>query len=139
MLKAVFFAAVLSAAPACFADESLDVTALSNGFRAEGNLGEVLPDENLNAIATRFAGDMRMRNYFSHRSPDGATMVTRLRDGGAVYRAAGENIAKGQKSPRAVMTAWMNSPGHRANIMNGRYHRIGIGHAGDYWVMILTD
>lgn len=140
MLKSSFLiAAIALAGSFAQADDVLDVTALSNQVRGQQGLGSVVPDQTLNAIADRFAADMQTRNYFSHTSPDGNTMVARLRAGGAPFAAAGENIAWGQKSPSAVMTAWMNSPGHRRNIMNGKYHRMGVGHVGTYWVMVLTD
>jgi uncharacterized protein YkwD len=50
-----------------------------------------------------------------------------MRDFGVTYKAAGENIAKGQRTPQEVVTAWMNSPGHRANILNKRFTHIGVG------------
>ena len=65
---------------------------------------------------------------FSHTRPDGSNFTTALTAAGVTYRAAGENIAYGQKSAGQVMQDWMNSAGHRANIMNGNFTSIGIGH-----------
>lgn len=123
-----------------FSPDAEVVSELSNEHReVVANAEDLSLDGTLSEIARNFAQDMKDRGYFSHRSPEGETMTSRLREGGAVYRAAGENIARGQKSPEVVMRAWMNSPGHRANIMNARYRRIGVGRAGDHWVMLLTD
>lgn len=119
--------------------ENLKLTALTNRYREEENLGAVRLDPQLSQIALLFARDMMNRNYFDHVTPDGVTMSERLQNGHILFRAAGENIAKGQRDEDAVMIAWMNSPGHRRNIMNGRYGKIGFAHMGPYWVMELTD
>lgn len=75
------------------------------------------------------------RNYFSHVSQDGRKFDTRIRNAG-YPSPGGENIAKGHTSPTAVMTAWMNSTGHRANILNCTFTTIGVGFdaRGNYWV-----
>lgn len=119
--------------------ENLRVTALSNQYRGGQGLGALRLDAGLSQVALEFAQDMMNRNYFDHVTPDGGTMSERLENGHIVFRAAGENIAKGQRDADAVMTAWMNSPGHRRNIMNGNYGKIGLAHVGPYWVMELTD
>ena len=61
-----------------------------------------------------------------------------MKDFGVSYRSAGENIAMGQRTPSEVVTAWMNSPGHRANILNSSFTRIGVGYvpAGNYWTQM---
>jgi len=64
--------------------------------------------------------------YFSHSRPDGSSCFTALAEQGAAYAACGENIASGYATPSAVMAVWMNSPGHRANIL-GNYNRLGVG------------
>lgn len=78
---------------------------------------------------------------FSHTRPDGSDFYTVLKAAGITYQSAGENIAYGQTSPEQVMNAWMNSSGHRANILNGNYTSIAVAHyqsgAGvDYWVQL---
>ncbi len=80
---------------------------------------------------------------FSHTRPNGTSFVTALKEAGVSYRGAGENIAWGQKTPEQVMEAWMNSSGHRANIMNAKYTSIGVGYypnaAGrNYWSQLFT-
>lgn len=80
---------------------------------------------------------------FSHTRPDGRKFSTVLTDNGIRFNGAGENIAWGQKSPEQVMDAWMNSEGHRANILNARFTKIGVGHYQDaagrnYWVQLFT-
>ena len=79
---------------------------------------------------------------FSHTRPDGSECFTALQAVGAKYSGAGENIAYGQKTPQEVVNAWMNSPGHRANIMNGNFTTIGVGcyKSGNtyYWSQFFT-
>ncbi len=93
----------------------------------------------LAGVAETKAEDMRDKNYFSHTSPTYGSPFDMMKQFGISYTAAGENIAKGQKTPESVMSAWMNSPGHRANIMNSNYEQIGVGYVTDsngttYWV-----
>ena len=83
---------------------------------------------------------MVKRNYFSHTSPDGTTFVTRAKAAGYTS-PIGENIAWGYRTPEAVMTAWMNSPGHRANILNCKAKAVGVGLARKadgtpYWTQV---
>ena len=88
--------------------------------------------------ATAGCRDMARRRYFSHTTPDGITFAQRIRAQGYTGSRIGENIAAGYPTASAVMTAWMKSPGHRANILNCRYTVIGVGSAiggpyGYYW------
>ena len=81
------------------------------------------------------------KNYFSHTSPTYGSPFDMMKSFGISYTAAGENIAKGQNSPQSVMNAWMNSSGHRANILNKSYNQIGVGVAKDsrgnlYWTQM---
>ena len=80
---------------------------------------------------------------FSHTRPDGRKFSTALTEAGVSYRGAGENIAWGQKTPEQVMEAWMNSEGHRANILNEKYTSIGVGYYSNangvnYWSQLFT-
>ncbi len=84
----------------------------------------------LNRAAQRHADDMFSRGYFSHVSLDGTQLMQRVQNAGFTGNMVAENIAKGQKSSQDVMHSWMNSPGHRANILNCSYTFIGIGIGG---------
>ena len=77
-------------------------------------------------VARAHSRDMAERDYFSHRGKDGRTPFKRMRDGGVDYRAAAENIAINSSADSAAK-AWMNSKGHRTNILNGTYSRTGMG------------
>ena len=82
----------------------------------------------LRNAAIEHCKDMHVRNFFDHINPDGETPADRVKRHGIYsFNAVGENIAKGQTSPEEVMEAWMNSPGHRANILSEDFHFIGIG------------
>ena len=80
---------------------------------------------------------------FSHTRPDGRHFTTALKEAGVNYRGAGENIAWGQKTPEQVMQGWLNSAGHRANILNAKYTSIGVGfytnaNGVNYWSQLFT-
>ena len=118
------------------------VLKLVNEERAKAGL----PALTLHAGATRAAQQRagEIETSFSHTRPDGSNFTTALTAAGVSYRAAGENIAYGQKTAKQVMQDWMNSAGHRANIMNANYSSIGIGHyknaAGvDYWTQLFIN
>jgi hypothetical protein len=82
--------------------------------------------------------DMRAQNYFSHTSLDGRSPFQRMSDNGYVYSSAAENIARGQPTPQSVVLAWMNSAGHRANILRTTVNELGVGlsTSGLYWFAI---
>lgn len=116
-----------------------EVLALVNAERAKAGVGALTLDSNAQQAAEIRAAEIRQS--FSHTRPDGRDFGTALTEAGVRYTASGENIAYGQNSPEEVMRGWMNSEGHRANILNGSYTSIGIGHiedaAGtDYWVQL---
>ncbi len=75
-------------------------------------------------------------NYFSHTSPTHGSPFDMLDSYGVQYRTAGENIAQGQRSPETVVDAWMNSQGHRENILNGNFTTIGVGHYQNAWTQL---
>ena len=82
--------------------------------------------------------DMHDKNYFSHTSPTYGSPFEMMKQFGIQYRTAGENIAKGQRSAQEVVNAWMNSAGHRANILNKNFTHIGVGYVadGNYWTQM---
>jgi len=106
-----------------------------NQQRAGAGLGALSVDASLTNIARRRAQDMAANNYFAHTSPTGETAFTLMNGVGYVYAIAGENIARNNypdgESVSVAMSGFMNSPGHRANILDGRYTKVGIGMAVD--------
>ena len=111
---------------------------LLNEQRVRHGLRRLAANPRLSKAARGHAVDMARRNYFSHSSLSGATFLDRIRRSGYLRRArswsAGENIAWGSGplgTPRAIVRAWMRSPGHRANILNRRFRHIGLGVALD--------
>jgi uncharacterized protein YkwD len=106
------------------------VTALVNTERAKAGCGRVRTNEQLRTAARRHSQDMATRNYFSHDSLDGRSPWDRAKAAG-YSQPIGENIAKGQRTPASVMDAWMNSAGHRRNILNCDARAIGVGLAFD--------
>ncbi|AIQ48085.1 hypothetical protein R70723_20875 [Paenibacillus sp. FSL R7-0273] len=110
------------------------VVDLVNKERAAAGLSPVTALDSLNKVAAAKAADMRVNNYFSHTSPTYGSPFDMMKSFGVTYRAAGENIAMGQKTPQEVMTAWMNSAGHRANILSANFNYIGVGFDNNYWV-----
>jgi uncharacterized YkwD family protein len=111
------------------------VLTLTNQERAKGGLKPLATDAPLMASARAKSTDMRSNNYFDHNSPTLGSPFDQMKARGINYRSAAENIAMGQRTPEEVVKGWMNSPGHRANIMNGNYTHIGIGYdaQGHYW------
>ena len=108
------------------------VVALVNSARASAGCGPLRGDARLAAAAQGHSDDMASQGYFSHTSLDGRTFADRVRVAG-YPNPGGENIAQGQRSAQAVHDAWMNSEGHRANILNCSFTAIGVGlHAGSW-------
>ena len=114
------------------------VLALVNQERAAVGCPAVTPDSRLAAAARAHSTDMAANGYVDHTSPDGTDFATRISDTGYRWSAAAENIAMGQRDPAEVMLAWMNSDGHRRNILNCGLSQLGVGLAYDtrdrpYW------
>lgn len=111
------------------------VVALVNEERAANGLAPLTLSEDLSNAARAKSQDMHDNNYFSHTSPTYGSPFDMLKSFGISYNAAGENIAMGYATPDAVMEGWMNSSGHRANILNSAYTQIGVGYVanGNYW------
>jgi uncharacterized protein YkwD len=128
---------VAAAAPV-LSDLLSQVVALTNAERAKAGCGPLTVDSRLTAAAQAHSDDMATRNYFSHTSQDGRTPFQRMAAAGYQFSIAAENIAAGQRTPADVMTGWMNSAGHRANILNCSLKQIGVGYGiggsyGMYW------
>ena len=111
------------------------VVDLVNEARKQNGLNPLTLNTKLSDIARMKSQDMLDKGYFDHNSPTYGTPFQMMTNNGISYRAAGENIAMGYTTPQAVMTAWMNSSGHRANILNASYTQIGVGYVanGNYW------
>ncbi|WP_225834510.1 sigma-70 family RNA polymerase sigma factor [Streptomyces sp. NK08204] len=107
------------------------VVALVNKERAAAGCGPLAQDPQLQKAAQGHSDDMASRDFFDHTNPDGLGPGQRITAAGYRWSAYGENIALGQQTPQAVMDSWMNSPGHRANILNCAFKNIGVGvHTG---------
>ncbi len=123
-------------APPRSQDSSLagQVIDLVNAERADAGCSPVSNESHLAAAAQGHSDDMSARNYFSHTTPEGTTFDQRIRAAG-YDKPGAENIAKGQSNAAKVMDAWMNSEGHRANILNCKLKKIGVGvnTKGMYW------
>ena len=117
------------------------VLAEVNAARAKNGLSALTLDANMNRAAAVRAAEMAQS--FSHTRPNGSRGLTALNEAGVSYRTAGENIASGQQSAQAVVSAWMNSSGHRANILSASFGRMGAGQATiggrTYWVQLFAD
>lgn len=107
------------------------VVELTNAERVKAGLQPFKTHTPLMAAAREKSQDMKDKNYFSHTSPTYGSPFDRLKALGISYKAAGENIAKGQRTAQEVVTAWMNSEGHRANILNANFTHIGVGYVKD--------
>jgi hypothetical protein len=118
-----------------------EVVTATNAERARFGLAALTPEPRLAAAAQAHARDMVARRFFSHDSPDGRSVADRVLAVGYAYRVVAENIAAGQQTAAEVVDGWMNSPGHRANILSRDVAQIGIGFAvgGEYrtmWVQV---
>ncbi|MDZ5474633.1 CAP domain-containing protein [Bacillus sp. 31A1R] len=114
------------------------VVELTNQERAKYGLVGLKIDAALSKVAREKSSDMQRNNYFSHTSPTYGSPFDMMKKFGITYRTAGENIAMGQRTPEEVVKAWMNSEGHRKNILNANFTHIGVGHvaSGNYWTQM---
>ena len=115
-----------------------EVIRLVNEIRVQNGLSALTYNWELSRVARYKSQDMVDNRYFSHTSPTYGTPFQMIRSFGLSYRSAGENIAYGQRTPQAVVNAWMNSSGHRANILSSSYTQIGVGYVanGNYWTQM---
>ncbi|WP_339146092.1 MULTISPECIES: CAP domain-containing protein [unclassified Sutcliffiella] len=119
-------------------ETEMKVIELTNAERRKNGLSDLKADASLSNVARDKSKDMQTNNYFSHTSPTHGSPFDMMRDYGISYNTAGENIAMGQRSPEEVVQAWMNSEGHRKNILNGEFTHIGVGYVeeGNYWTQM---
>ena len=115
-----------------------EVVRLVNAERRKAGLAPLTEDWQLSRVARYKSEDMRDRGYFSHTSPTYGSPFQMMKSFGISYRSAGENIARGYKTPSAVVNGWMSSSGHRANILSPSFTHIGVGLATDgyYWTQM---
>lgn len=107
------------------------VLTLVNQERAKAGCASLTRDSRLAGAAHAHSADMAANGYFDHTTPAGVTAAQRITNAGYSWSSMGENIAEGQATPASVMQAWMNSSGHRANILNCGFRNIGVGLAYD--------
>ncbi|WP_303007105.1 CAP domain-containing protein [Romboutsia ilealis] len=124
-----------------FSSYQQQVLDLVNAERAKRGISALTLDSSLSNVATKKSQDMVDKNYFDHTSPTYGSPFDMMKQFGISYRTAGENIAKGQKTPQEVVAAWMNSEGHRKNILNPNFTNLGVGIAKDsnkttYWTQM---
>ncbi|GHI09995.1 stress protein [Streptomyces cellostaticus] len=118
-----------------------EVVALTNAERARAGLSALAADPPLATAAQAHCADMVARDFYAHTCPDGTQPWDRAAAAGSRRSTIGENIACGQRSPAEVVEGWMNSPGHRANILTPEFTHIGVGftgggRAGTYWAQL---
>lgn len=120
-----------------------EVARLVNLERQKAGLAPLTFSEELARVARIKSQDMADKNYFSHTSPTYGDPFQMMRSFGIKFGYAGENIAKGYRSAESVMNGWMNSSGHRANILNPNFNKIGVGYVEargtTYWTQLFTD
>ncbi|WP_404451423.1 CAP domain-containing protein [Virgibacillus necropolis] len=111
------------------------VVELTNNERVERGLEPLKVDVELSKMARDKSRDMSVNNYFSHTSPTHGSPFDMMESYGIDYQSAGENIARGQRTPEEVVNGWMNSEGHRKNILSPKFTHIGVGYVadGNYW------
>lgn len=124
-----------------FASFQKEVVRLVNVERTKRGLSELTFNSELSNVATIKSQDMINKNYFSHTSPTYGSPFDMMKQFNISYKSAGENIAMGQKTPAEVVTAWMNSQGHRENILSTKFTEIGVGVAQNsngtlYWTQM---
>ena len=119
-------------------DFESEVIRLTNEARAKNGLSPLTANWQLSRVARYKSQDMKDKGYFSHTSPTYGTPFRMMKSFNISYKTAGENIAKGYSTPKAVVDGWLNSEGHRKNIMNASFTQIGVGYVsgGNYWTQM---
>ncbi|WP_240338438.1 CAP domain-containing protein [Peribacillus alkalitolerans] len=125
-------------APTNISQAVQQVIDLTNAERSRNGLPGLTMDNQLCGVAQKKSVDMQQNNYFSHTSPTYGSPFDMMRDLGVTYNSAGENIAQGQQTPQEVVQAWMNSEGHRKNILDNSFTHIGVGYEqnGNHWTQM---
>ena len=118
-----------------------DVIRLVNEHRRVKGIPELSYDWELSRVARIKSQDMKDSGYFAHNSPTYSSPFQMIKSFGISYRSAAENIARGYATPESVVNGWMNSPGHRANILNSAFTHIGVGYVsdGNYWTQMFIS
>ncbi|WP_191566496.1 SafA/ExsA family spore coat assembly protein [Metabacillus idriensis] len=121
-----------------------EVVTLVNQERAKYGLMPLSANWELARVSRYKSEDMRDKNYFSHTSPTYGSPFDMMKKFGIQYSYAGENIAAGQTTAKSVVAAWMNSEGHRKNILSANFKEIGVGYAkggssGHYWTQMFIS
>ncbi|MCR8632939.1 CAP domain-containing protein [Paenibacillus radicis (ex Xue et al. 2023)] len=119
---------------ATVSDYASQVVTLVNQERAKAGVKALISDSSLSSMALAKAKDMYNNHYFDHTSPTYGSPFDMMKSYGIKYSYAGENIAMGQRTPQEVMNSWMNSPGHRQNILSPNYTKIGVAYYNGEWV-----
>jgi len=121
----------------------MEVVNIVNSERQKAGLAPLQYSSELSNVARAKSQDMASKNYFSHTSPTYGDPFSMMKSFGIKYKTAGENIAKGYSSAQSVMKGWMNSSGHKANILNPSFGKIGVGYVNingtTYWTQMFTD
>lgn len=115
------------------------VLSLVNKARLDAGLNILILNEALNTAAYEHSLDMETNEYFSHTSLDGTKFSSRAINAGYKGSPTGENIANGQRSAEAAFTSWINSEGHKANILNANATDMGLGLSGFYWTQVFGN
>lgn len=116
-----------------------EVLRLTNKKRLAHGLEPLHLDKKLFEVARLKSKDMDDYDYFDHNSPNYGSPFEMMKEFGIQYQSAGENIAFGYGSPEAVVNGWMNSPGHRANILNESFTHLGVGFSNYYWTQMFIE
>ncbi|MBU9714741.1 SCP-like extracellular protein [Bacillus tamaricis] len=122
-------------------DYERKVIELTNVERRNNGLPDFEADAQLSSVARAKSKDMQENNYFSHTSPTYGSPFDMMRDFGVSYKTAGENIAQGQQTPEQVVQSWMNSEGHRKNILSSDFTHLGVGYDqnGHHWTQMFIS
>ncbi|MDV2999456.1 MAG: hypothetical protein N5P05_001062 [Chroococcopsis gigantea SAG 12.99] len=116
--------------------KAAEVIKLTNGVRGQKNLKPLQVNCQLYEAAQKHTLDMLKAKKISHKGSDNSTLATRIQRVDYQYSVVGENVASGQRSASEVVKDWMNSAGHRKNILNPEFTEIGVGYANNYWTQV---
>jgi uncharacterized protein YkwD len=137
IMASLFLFPVESASANCqVSSEALEVVELTNQVRTQHGLEPLHLNCQLYEASQNHTADMAKTGNLSHTGSDGYSVDTRLKRVGYQYSSAAENIAYGQEEPSQVLNSWMNSPGHRENILNPSHTDIGVGFLNNYWTQV---